>query len=142
MANQINLETSITINARISQVWNALIDPELISEYFFGTEAISTWEVGEPILFKGIWEGMPYEDKGIILKMDVEKEFQYSYWSSFSGTEDVPENYAIITYRVVTKGKGTVLTVVQTGFKTEEQKEHAKQNWNMVLENIKSILEG
>lgn len=142
MSDQNNLEVSVDINARISEVWDALINPDLIREYFFGTEAVSTWEVGEPILFRGIWDGKSYEDKGIILKNDAEKEFQYSYWSSFAGTEDKPENYATITYKVATKGNGTTLTVMQSGFKTEDQKEHSKQNWTMVLENIKSIMEG
>lgn len=142
MSSVSNLEVSITINANISIVWDALINPDVIREYFFGTEAVSTWEVGEPILFRGIWEGKSYEDKGIIKKNDMEKEFQYSYWSSFSGTDDAPENYATITYKVESKGKETVLTVIQGGFKTEEQKEHSKQNWTMVLENLKSILEG
>lgn len=142
MSSVSNLEVSITINTNISIVWDALINPDVIREYFFGTEAVSTWEVGEPILFRGIWDGKSYEDKGIIKKNETEKEFQYTYWSSFSGTDDTPENYATITYKVERDGKQTKLTVVQGSFKTEEQKEHSKQNWTMVLENLKSILEG
>jgi len=142
MSNALNMEVSISIKADISIVWDALINPDVIREYFFGTEAVSTWEVGEPILFRGIWDEKPYEDKGIILKSQKEKEFQYTYWSSFSGTTDAPENYATITYKLSSQGKETMLTVTQTGFKTEEQREHSKQNWTMVLENLKSILEG
>jgi len=37
---------SITINAPAAKVWDALINPELIKQYLFGTEAISDWEVG------------------------------------------------------------------------------------------------
>ena len=142
MNKNLNIEVNVTIHADISVVWDALVNPDVIREYFFGTEAVSSWEVGEPIMFRGIWEGKSYEDKGIILKNETEKEFQYTYWSSMSGTTDAPDNYATITYKVQSKGKETLLTVIQTGFASEEQKEHSKQNWTMVLENIKSILEG
>lgn len=142
MNKNLSIEVSVNIHANISIVWDALVNPDVIREYFFGTEAVSTWEVGEPIMFRGIWEGKSYEDKGIILKNDAEKEFQYTYWSSMSGTPDDSENYATITYKVASKGKDTLLTVIQAGFANEEQMKHSKQNWTMVLENIKSILEG
>lgn len=142
MNKDLEIEQSIEINASVAVVWDALINPELISEYFFGTEAVSTWKVGDPVLFVGIWDGKPYEDKGIILKNIEEKELQYTYWSSMSGTKDAAENYATISYKVIPKGKTTVLTIEQCGFPSAEQQEHSKQNWKMVLENIKTILEG
>jgi len=40
---------SLIINAPIAKVWDALVNPELIKHYLFGTEAISDWEVGSPI---------------------------------------------------------------------------------------------
>lgn len=142
MDKELKIEQSIFINANLSVVWDALINPELIAEYFFGTEAVSTWQVGDPVLFIGIWDGKPYEDKGIVLKNIEEKELQYSYWSSMSGTKDLEENYAIITYKVQAKDKGTLLLVEQKGFPSADQQEHSKRNWRMVLENIKTILEG
>lgn len=141
MSTPLSMQTNISINANIDKVWDALINPEIIREYFFGTETESDWKVGSSVVFKGIWEGETYEDKGVVLKHDAKKELQYSYWSSMSGTEDKPENYANITYKVKSQGNGTELTVEQSGFKTEEQKQHSEQNWKMVLENMKSIIE-
>jgi len=141
MSTPLSMQASITINASIEKVWDALINPEVIREYFFGTETESDWKVGSSISFKGVWEGESYEDKGIVLKHDAKKELEYSYWSSLSGTEDKAENYANIIYKVKSNGNGTELTIIQSGFKTEEQKQHSEQNWKMVLENIKSILE-
>ncbi len=140
MNTHFSLETSVTIASSVSKVWDALVNPDIIREYFFGTEAESTWKVGSPIVFAGTWEGKAYQDKGIVLKNNFERELQYSYWSSMSGTEDKPENYATITYTVNADKAGVVLTVKQEGFKTEEQKNHSEQNWKMVLENIKSML--
>ncbi len=136
------LKTSINTQASTSKVWDALTNPELIKEYFFGTETISDWKVGSALIFKGVWEGKEYIDKGIILELEVEKKLKYNYWSSFSGTEDIPENYATITYELSKENNTTVLTVLQDGFKTEEQKEHSEKNWQMVLEGLKKLVEG
>src|SRR5687767_13143574 len=99
MKSDITATVSINIDAPVSKVWKALTTPELIKKYFFGTEAISDWKQGSPLLFKGEWEGKTYKDKGTILEVVENKLFRYNYWSSMSGIEDKPENYVIVTYR-------------------------------------------
>jgi uncharacterized protein YndB with AHSA1/START domain len=141
METKLIAKATIKINAPASKVWEALTKPELIKKYFFGTEAISDWKVGSPILFKGIWEGKEYMDKGIILRSEREKLFEYTYLSSFSGLEDVPENYATITYKLVPENSGTKLTVTQDNIATEETKQHSEQNWSSVLNALKELLE-
>ena len=76
MTQELTLNKSITINATVSKVWDALTNPDLIKIYFFGTECISDWKKGSTILYKGTYEGKPYEDKGNIL--DIEKESLFS----------------------------------------------------------------
>jgi len=34
---------SITINANSTQVWNALVDPQAIRQYMFGTNVVTDW---------------------------------------------------------------------------------------------------
>lgn len=135
------LHKSISIKASAEQVWNALTDPELIKEYFFDTDTKTDWKKGSPIVFSGVWDGLPYEDKGIILDIEPRKFVTYSYWSSFSGTEDKPENYANITYELQDKGDETVLTVIQEGFKNQEALDHSAQNWGYVLDSLKKLVE-
>jgi len=84
MKSQIKAEVSINIHGLIANVWDALTNPEMIKLYFFGTNTITDWEVGSPIKFTGEWNGQSYEDKGIILDMEVNKLIKYSYWSSMS----------------------------------------------------------
>lgn len=137
----LTLHKSIAIEASVKQVWNALTDPELIKEYFFDTETTTDWKKGSPVYFRGVWDGVPYEDKGIILDIEPLKFVTYSYWSSFSGTEDKPENYANITYELQDKGETTVMTVIQEGFKNKEAQEHSEQNWSYVLDSLKKLVE-
>ena len=42
-------ETSITINTSVARVWEALVNPDVIRQYMFGTNFESEWEKGSPI---------------------------------------------------------------------------------------------
>jgi uncharacterized protein YndB with AHSA1/START domain len=44
---------SVEISASPRQVWNAITDPDLIKQYFFGTQVESTFEPGSPITWSG-----------------------------------------------------------------------------------------
>ncbi len=141
MKSDIVCTVSMKINAPTSSVWDALINPEKIAKYFFGTKASSDWKEGSALTFSGEWEGKPYEDKGLILEIEKEKTFKYSYWSNFSGDDDVPENYQIITYALHTEGATTIFTVTQENCKSEEACAHSEKNWNMIIGSMKDMLE-
>ena len=129
------------IHASVEKVWDALTNPVLIKQYFFGTEAVSNWKVGSSIIFRGTWEGKPYEDKGTILSLEKGKFLKYNYWSSFSGTPDIAENYANITYLLTQKKDNTELLIMQDNCKTVEARDHSVQNWGTVLDNMAKLLE-
>ncbi|MFA6082990.1 SRPBCC family protein [Mucilaginibacter sp.] len=135
------LTTKIDFNAPAAKVWKGVTDPELVKQYFFGTNLKSDWKVGSPITFSGEWDGKSYEDKGTILEITPGEYVKYSYWSSMGGTEDKPENYANISYRVTEKDGKTTLEITQDGIKDEATKEHSEQNWQMVFGGLKKILE-
>ncbi len=141
MKNKLITKTSININANPAKVWEALINPEKIKQYLFGTDAISDWKTGSSIIYKGVWEGKAYEDKGTILKIVPEKLLQTSYWSGFSGLPDVPENYKKITYELFPEKNNTKLTITQDNNSTEEEKNHSEQNWKIVLDKLKTVVE-
>jgi uncharacterized protein YndB with AHSA1/START domain len=141
MEKELSLNKSITIAASPANVWEGLTNPELIKKYFFGTECISDWKKGSTILFKGTWDGKPYEDKGNILDIEKEKLIQYNYWSSFSGTADLPENYSEIKYALAAQDNGTIFTVKQGGFKTQEALDHSIKNWGFIMEGLKKLVE-
>ena len=141
MKSNITGKASINIDASPEEVWKALITPSIIKQYFFGTNAVSDWNVGSPLIFKGEWEGKKYQDKGVILEKIPQKLFQYSYWSSMSGIEDKPENYVTVTYTLTEKDHKTKLLVTQENIPDEKTKQHSEQNWNKVLGDLKELLE-
>jgi uncharacterized protein YndB with AHSA1/START domain len=132
---------STKINADKSQVWEALVNPEKIKQYLFGTDTVSDWKVGSPIIFQGEWQGQAYIDKGTILQFEENEIFQYDYWSAFSGTEDLPENYSVITLQLKEEGTVTILSLTHQNYATEENRDHSDKSWEMVLNSIKELVE-
>jgi uncharacterized protein YndB with AHSA1/START domain len=59
---------SVTIDAPGEKVWDALVNPEAIKQYMFGTSVVADWREGSPITWQGEWQGRSYEDKGVILQ--------------------------------------------------------------------------
>lgn len=142
MNHQLEVNKTIEIAVSPMLVWRALTDRETIKKYFFGTEAISDWQQGSSLVFRGEWEGKSYEDKGNIHMAVPGKLLVYDYWSGFSGLEDTPENYSMVSYNLDKSGDGTRVTLTQKGFAEEEAQKHAEGGWTMVLQNLKELLEG
>lgn len=141
MNNKYTSTSSVMIKAPLNKVWEALINPELVKQYFFGTNLVTTWQVGSPILFRGQWEGNTYEDKGVVLSFIPMKSLSYSYWSSFSGISDTPELYQIMKFSVEEVTEGVNVTLIQSNVNTQESAEQSGENWKMVLDSLKKLVE-
>jgi len=141
MNKELKVTQELLINADISKVWDAIVNPEIVKQYFFGTQVESEWKEGSPIVFSGEFDGKQYRDKGTILAIDPKKFLQYSYWSGFSGLEDKAENYSLVTYELETVDSAVKLTMTQEGFANEQGHQHAVQGWEMVLNGLKNIVE-
>jgi uncharacterized protein YndB with AHSA1/START domain len=129
---------SIFIDSRVSVVWKALVTPEIIKGYFFGTEVHTDWQKGSRIIFRGTLQDGTYQDKGVILENEPERFLSYTYWSSFSGLPDRPENYQTISYTLAEVADGTMLTVIQKPMRDERAKFQTKQHWEVVLDGLRS----
>jgi uncharacterized protein YndB with AHSA1/START domain len=141
MNGKYTAKATITINASTSQVWDALTKPELIKQYLFGTEVTTDWQVGSPITYRGVWEGKAYEDKGTVLQHEPGKLLVSTFWSALSGLPDVPENYKTVRYELSPEGDKTRLTITQDNNDSPDEAKHSQQNWQMVLDGMKKLLE-
>ena len=140
MKNQFSASTKISFNAPKEKVWEAITNPTLVKQYFFGTDLSATWEVGGIIYFRGEYEGKPYEDKGIITEIEVGKLLKYNYKSSWDNSPDIPENYMPVEYQITEQGNTTTLEIIQ-GADTQEKAEHSAGNWDWILKGMKEVVE-
>lgn len=129
-----------TIKAPKSKVWEALTDSSIVKQYFFDSNMDTDWKIGSPLRFWGEYEGQSYEDKGEVLSFTPNEELSYSYLSSWSGKEDVPENYLKVSYKVEDHDDGTLLSIEQSNYDAEKA-EHSASNWESVIDGLKKIVE-
>jgi uncharacterized protein YndB with AHSA1/START domain len=141
MGNDLIAKASISIDAPRQKVWEALVNPEAIHQFMFGTHVVSDFREGSPIIWKGEWQGRPYEDKGTILKLQPWLLLQYSHFSPLSGLPDLPENYHTVTIRLSMVGDQTVVSLAQDHNANEEERMHSEENWKMMLMSLKKYVE-
>jgi uncharacterized protein YndB with AHSA1/START domain len=141
MGKKLIAKTSTDINASSEKVWDALVDPKAIKQYMFGTNVVSDWREGSSILWKGEWQGKPYEDRGVILKVKPGRTIQYSHFSPLAGLPDKPENYHTVTIELSPGENQTHVLLTQDNNATDEERFHSENNWGMMLAELKKFLE-
>lgn len=142
MDSAFTARATVVINVPASKVWEALTTPAIMKQYLFGVDVVADWKVGGSIVYKGVWEGKPFEDKGKILKFEPGKSLVTTHWSPLSGVPDSPENYHTVTYKLTEKDGATEVVLTQDNNASEDEKVHSEGNWNMMLDGLKKLLEG
>jgi len=131
----------VTIDASRAEVWEALVNPDLIKRYMFGATVTSDWTVGSPITWTGEWKGKPYEDKGRILEIRRGERLKYSHFSPLGGVPDQPENYHNVTIEVGGRDGAVQLTLSQDHNRSQQAMEESERNWRAMLEGLKKAVE-
>lgn len=134
--------TRLTIHASTSKVWDALTKPELVKQYMMGADVKSDWKVGSELTYTGKYQGKPFKEKGVIQKIQRGKLLQATHFSTTSGKEDKPENYALVTWKLRANGGATVVSVAQGGISTDKGVKESKANWGAVLKGLGQTVEG
>jgi uncharacterized protein YndB with AHSA1/START domain len=145
MSKGLVAKASTMIEVSREKVWDALVSPAAIKQYMFGAEVVSTWRAGAPIVWKGEWNGKPYEDRGVIRSVEPEVRLEYTHWSPLSGQPDVAESYHTIIIELgddpAGPAAGTHVTLSQDNNPNEQTRQHSEQNWNVMLAGLKKYLE-
>ena len=132
---------SISINAPAAKVWDAITTPALRKKWFFGVDTETDWKAGSPIVHKGEFKGKPYEDKGVIKRVEPGKRLVHTHWSSMSGRPDQPENYETVTYTLKEKNGATEVAIAEENVADDKQKKTSDELWGKALKGLKQVRE-
>jgi len=132
---------STVIDAPREEVWEALVDPEIISRYMFGTRVATDWQEGSPITWEGEWEGQKYEDKGTVIEVEPLRALEFSHFSPLTGLPDVPANYHDVRIEIEDDGSATTVSLTQDNNETAEERKHSEGNWQTMLDSLKKVVE-
>ncbi|MEO8067838.1 MAG: SRPBCC family protein [Flavobacteriales bacterium] len=137
MNNGTIASVAVTIHAPIGKVWTALVDPEQIKQYMFGSEVISDWKEGSAIVWKGEWKGKPFEDRGTVVTVQEPKLLRYEHASGDANGED-----HMVTIELKEQGDTTQVLLIQDNNANDEARLESEKNWNTMLAGMKQLLEG
>jgi len=138
----LSLSTAVEINAPIERVWEVLTNPELIKIYLHGTKAETDWQEGNPVKFSGKYEKFKNTDHGIIQENKHLEKISYTYWTGFSGLEDKPENYCLVTYSFnALENDRTEFIWTQEGYVDEAAVAKNAEGMGAFLDHIKQVAE-
>ena len=148
MSTPLIITNDIIINAPAVKVWDVLVNPEQTKKYMHGCAAVSDWQVGSPLLWNAMWEGKETTFvKGNVVAIAPEKHLAYTTIDAMGATEDIPSNYATVTYSLEEGDDQTVLLVTQGDFAhivngEKKYREATEQGgWQSILDEIKKIAE-
>jgi len=132
---------TIILNAKPSEIWELLTNPDLTKKYMFNCEAHSLWKVGSEIKWKGNFQGYESGEKGTILEVVQDRRLKYSSIDPNFGIEDIPENYLHVIYGLVQKNGHTELSVTIENFNSDPGRiENIAKAWdNMVIPAIEKL---
>jgi len=135
MANHV-ATAEADVRAPIAAVWAALTDVDTLGRVMFGSTVETDWTVGSPIVYRGEWEGAPFEDRGVILELTEPTVLRVSHEApGGDGTHEV-------RYDLRDLGPAaTHVTVTQDHNASAQAAEHSAQNWQAILEALQREVE-
>lgn len=102
-------DSVVEILAPARKVWLALTVPALVKQWQYGSDLLTTWEPGTPIIFRNEWNGQVFEQRGTVLEFTPESRLRYSLFFPRPDLQDVPEHYFFMTYELNESGDVTSL---------------------------------
>jgi hypothetical protein len=106
----------------------------------FGTDVETDRTVGGSIVWRGEWEGRPYEDKGEV-EVEPPRRLRVTHYSPLTGQPDIPENYHTVTYDLTEHEGATRLRLSQDNNPSQAAAEHSRANWELMLRTLEGHVE-
>ncbi len=102
-------ESVVNILAPARKVWLALTVPHLVKQWQYGSDLLTTWEPGTPIIFRNEWDGQTFEQKGSVIEFTPPSRLKYSLFFPRPDLQDIPEHHFFMTYELTESGGVTAL---------------------------------
>ena len=135
-------DSKVKILAPAKKVWLALTSAELVKQWQYGSDLLTTWEVGTSIVFRNEWNGQVFEQKGTVFEFLPVSRLRYSLFFPRPDVQDIPENYFFMTYELAENDGITTLLVRQEDPRPSAANESSDGDGGPdVLSSLKELVE-
>jgi uncharacterized protein YndB with AHSA1/START domain len=133
--------STINIKATTQKVWDTVTKPEFVKLWQYGSDMLTTWEIGSDIIFRTEWEDKVFVQWGKVLEVRPNSLIKYSLFAPRPDLEDRPENYFIMSYVLTDNNGQTKLEIIQEDNRPNAVQEEPQGEENPVLKLLKEIAE-
>jgi uncharacterized protein YndB with AHSA1/START domain/DNA-binding transcriptional ArsR family regulator len=125
----------VYIQAPAERVWQAITDPEITRQYYYGSTVESDWKPGSPLIYRN-----PDGSEAIqceIVEADPPHRLVHTFF--FPGTHESPSR---VTWTIEERGAATLLSLVHDEFDGETSTYRSvAHGWVPILSGLKTLLE-
>ncbi|MDE3252405.1 MAG: SRPBCC domain-containing protein, partial [Bacteroidota bacterium] len=114
---------------------------EKVKLWQFGSDLLTSWEVGTDITFVTKWGDQVFKQWGKVLAIQPNEYISYSLFAPRPDLEDRPENYFIMNYVLTRKSGQTLLEIIQDDNRPNAVQEEPQGEENPVLQALKNLIE-
>jgi uncharacterized protein YndB with AHSA1/START domain len=131
----------IFIRTTPQKLWDAITNPDLTRQYFYGSSVKSDWKVGSPVEHLG-GDGKAML-QGKILEAEPPRRLVTTFAATFGHDADTRKDPpSRVTWEIEPRGEVCKLTLVHDDFESETATyKSAGPGWNPVLSGLKTLLE-
>jgi len=135
-------DSIVAIRAPASKVWQALTRPEWVKQWQDGSDLLTTWEPGTPIIFRTEWNGQSFEQRGTVLEFIAGSRLKYSLFFPRPELQDIPENHFFMIYELnESDGVTSLLFRQEDPRPTEPEVAGGGEDGPDVLSDLKELVE-
>lgn len=136
--------SSISIEAKSKDVWNALINPDITKRYMFGCEAISDWNEGSSLTWRGAQDGIEYVI-GKVVNFEPFKRLAYTVYDPNDIYPDDAHNYLLTSFQLKESNEFTIVEISQGDFSKADngiqRYKDALSSWPIAIDGLKKTFE-
>jgi uncharacterized protein YndB with AHSA1/START domain len=125
----------VYIRATPEEVWRALTDSELTTQYYYDNTVESDWRPGSPMIYRNPDGTVAIECE--VVEADAPRRLVHTFF--FPGTDESPSR---CTWSIEPRGDATLLTLTHDEFDGETSTYRSvAHGWVPVLSGLKTLLE-
>lgn len=128
---------AIDVSVTPEKAWAALVDPDTVRRYYYGTAPVTTWAVGSPIEFRD--DDGDAQIVGEVLEFEPPRRLAHTFIATWYGGRD---DQGSLHWEIEPTSEGCRITLIHRGAKAETREgSETADGSREIIEALRAVLE-